>query len=61
VNGRAREREVADRVPDMAKIVAFRSQLIHGYAVFNHDTVCKSRLLDAALHEALAPAREAAA
>ena len=27
------------RVPHLAQIIAFRNQLIHGYAVVNHATV----------------------
>lgn len=30
---------LAARVPSLAQIVAFRNQLIHGYAVVNHSTV----------------------
>jgi uncharacterized protein with HEPN domain len=30
---------VAARIPDVAQIVAFRNQLIHGYALVDHDTV----------------------
>lgn len=30
---------LAARVPDLPQIVAFRNQLIHGYAVVNHGTV----------------------
>ena len=30
---------LAARVPDLPKIVAFRNQLIHGYAVVNQSTV----------------------
>lgn len=30
---------VAARIPDLAKIVAFRNQLIHGYATVNTGTV----------------------
>jgi len=34
-----REAAVAARVPSLPQIVAFRNQLIHGYARVNHDTV----------------------
>lgn len=30
---------LAARIPDLAKIVAFRNQLIHGYATVNTSTV----------------------
>ncbi len=30
---------LADRIPDLAQIVAFRNQLIHGYATVNVGTV----------------------
>ncbi len=30
---------LAARVPSLSQIVAFRNQLIHGYAVVNHSTV----------------------
>jgi uncharacterized protein with HEPN domain len=30
---------LASRVPGLSQIVAFRNQLIHGYAVVNHNTV----------------------
>jgi len=30
---------LADRIPDLPQIVAFRNQLIHGYATVNHGTV----------------------
>ncbi|MEO8024375.1 MAG: HepT-like ribonuclease domain-containing protein [Polaromonas sp.] len=31
--------ELAARIPHLAQIVAFRNQLIHGYARVDHDTV----------------------
>ena len=30
---------MAARVPHLAQVVAFRNQLIHGYALVDHDTV----------------------
>jgi uncharacterized protein with HEPN domain len=30
---------MAARVPHLAQIVGFRNQLIHGYALVDHDTV----------------------
>lgn len=30
---------MAARIPDVPQIVAFRNQLIHGYATVNQDTV----------------------
>jgi uncharacterized protein with HEPN domain len=34
-----RDAALASRVPNLPQIVAFRNQLIHGYAVVNHSTV----------------------
>ena len=40
---------LADRVPQLVQIVAFRNLLIHGYALVNHATVWN------VVHESLSP------
>jgi uncharacterized protein with HEPN domain len=52
--------EIAARVPDLRKIVAFRNILVHGYAIVEHEIVWRAAVqedlpaLRRTLHELLA-------
>jgi uncharacterized protein with HEPN domain len=55
--------EIAASVPDLARIVAFRNILIHGYAAIDHETVWRVvqenlPALDASLAALLGPENE---
>ena len=38
--------ELARRIPDLSRIVAFRNRLIHGYSVIDHDVVWNTATTD---------------
>ena len=40
------DQELARRVPDLPRIVAFRNRLIHGYSVIDHDVVWNTATTD---------------
>jgi uncharacterized protein with HEPN domain len=40
------DQELARRVPDLPRIIAFRNRLIHGYSVIDHDVVWNTATTD---------------
>jgi uncharacterized protein with HEPN domain len=41
-----RDQELASRIPDLPRIVAFRNRLIHGYSVIDHDVIWNTATRD---------------